>query len=114
MQFINYGVGSVEDFITLMIIVCLLSVAGCDDGSGLFGPGEGALEYTLDCRTGPNCINAQSVYTETINNVIKTYCHWGCADYKGHYDNGWKIVFAKRPGECWKKISEEITSDLCP
>ncbi len=94
----------------LLLSSTLLALGGCGGSGGSSSSCTGeTVQYSLDCETGPVCINASSIDGNESGKSKQITCVWWCATYEDQIEANVTVNFSKTGSGCWQEDSVRVT-----
>ena len=98
-------------FSTILVFsAVLLALSSCGGSGGSSSSCKGAtVEYSVDCETGPVCLNTSSIKEDMSGKSKYMTCVWWCATYEDTIEAHVTVNFSKTGSGCWQEDSVVVT-----
>jgi hypothetical protein len=95
---------------TLLLSAALLALNSCGGSGGSSSECKGAtVEYSVDCETGPVCLNTSSIKQDLSGMSKYATCVWWCATYENTIETHVTVNFSKTGSGCWQEDGVVVT-----
>lgn len=95
---------------TLVLTASLLALSSCGGSGGSSSSCKGAtVEYSVDCETGPVCLNTSSIKHDLSGKSKYVTCVWMCATWEDTIEAHVTVNFSKTGSGCWQEDGVVVT-----